>query len=170
MKKYDVLKLEKLTKLIIQCINDNTLRPLLMIRDNDLVIVTVIKKLKEIKKDNLIKFLNFAKKENINLNFTMEYGWTILMKICTLYKFDLDNSILKLLIKLGVKLNLKNSSDGYTALMLVVINGDIKKTKILIEAGADVNIKTFNGNTALDYAKRNNNNELIELLKSNGAK
>lgn len=43
--------------------------------------------------------------------------------------------------------------------------------KILLDAGADVNIKgIYNDETVFDYAKKTGNTEIIELLKSAGAK
>ncbi len=42
--------------------------------------------------------------------------------------------------------------------------------KLLVEKGADVNLKHEYGYTALKIAKAKGNNKIVELLKAHGAK
>jgi len=48
--------------------------------------------------------------------------------------------------------------------------GDLEKVKQLLENGADVNAENKYGLTALMYASYNGHKEVVELLKSYGAK
>ena len=61
--------------------------------------------------------------------------------------------------------NMENN-DGYgrTALMYAVCREDYNTVKLLLDNGADVNMKSDYGNTALDYAKEYEITEIIELL------
>lgn len=48
--------------------------------------------------------------------------------------------------------------------------GKIESVKVLIAAGAKVNIKTEDGETALAHAMRENHMEIVKLLKDAGAR
>lgn len=103
------------------------------------------------------------------------------------------NDITKLLIENNTNLNKQNNKYNYTPLMLLlsldtlvmrtltVIYRQIKNNymeifKLLLEYGADINLKNNNGYTALqlciertNYAERKNNNYICKLLIENGA-
>tara|TARA_B100000315_G_C14542427_1_gene571575 strand:- start:860 stop:1354 length:495 start_codon:yes stop_codon:yes gene_type:complete len=71
----------------------------------------------------------------------------------------------KLLLEYGASINAQNV-EGATALMMATLESKVEIITLLLSKGADKNVKTFNmGMTALDGALRNNNQELIELLK-----
>ena len=55
-------------------------------------------------------------------------------------------------------------------LMYTCSHNDIETSKILLENGANVNNKNSDGFTPLSFALRNKNTDLVELLKSYGAK
>jgi len=59
---------------------------------------------------------------------------------------------------------------GATALMLAVREENFNMVKFLLEMGADVNARDDNGQTALKIAIVHNKPEIVELLKSAGAK
>ncbi len=59
---------------------------------------------------------------------------------------------------------------NYSILMHACDHNDVDVVKILLENGAKVNTKNSRGTTALHRAKQTGNKELIELLKSYGAK
>lgn len=60
-------------------------------------------------------------------------------------------------------------SDTGTALMAAVFKNDIRITKMLLDFNADVNITDANGTTALHYATRLSNEDLVKLLVAYGA-
>lgn len=59
---------------------------------------------------------------------------------------------------------------GYTCLMMAAVNNQLELVKLLAKNGADVNKKAKDGNSALSLAKEENNEEMVKLLKSLGAK
>ena len=63
-----------------------------------------------------------------------------------------------------------NHGNGSTALRAAAIFGEYEPAKILIDAGADVNMIDPVGNTPLDYALENDHHDMIILLLDNGAK
>lgn len=46
----------------------------------------------------------------------------------------------------------------------------VEVMKALLDRGADVNVKTVNGYTALKFAEVGGPKEIVELLKANGGK
>ena len=78
-----------------------------------------------------------------------------------------------LLRKKGANINAalsKKSAMGWTALHYAVINGDVELVKYLIKYGANVNKATGEGSTPLYLAELGNQEEIIKILKSAGAK
>jgi ankyrin repeat protein len=61
-------------------------------------------------------------------------------------------------------------SDGVTALMLASHNGDRKVVQVLLAKRAEVNARTSNGQTALDFATAGEHAEVTALLLQAGAK
>jgi ankyrin repeat protein len=72
------------------------------------------------------------------------------------------------LISIGVDINI---TDGYgrTALMVAVDDRNAGLVSMLLDNGADPNIRDIDGDYPLDVAKYRNDNELIELLTKRGA-
>jgi ankyrin repeat protein len=60
--------------------------------------------------------------------------------------------------------------EGYTCLMMAARNQRPDLVKYLAENGADVNARTADGNTPLSLAEKENNQEMVQLLKKLGAK
>ena len=108
-------------------------------------------------------------------------GWDINSKISnsTLLYWAADLGYVesvKLLVEKGAKLNEKNNL-GDTALMAAVLNFDIRPeantgiiVKILIDAGADVNILDNKNNSPLLLAAYRKNKGIIKMLIDAGAK
>src|SRR4051794_2006632 len=73
----------------------------------------------------------------------------------------------KLLLKAGAEVNARNT---FNASALIWAGGDPVKSTMLIESGADVNVKTQQGRTPLLMAaKRQGNADLVRLLVAKGA-
>ncbi|MEK6832593.1 MAG: ankyrin repeat domain-containing protein [Nanoarchaeota archaeon] len=79
--------------------------------------------------------------------------------------------LVNILITNGADVNAVHSSNGYTPLHIAASHGHKDAVAMLLLAGANVNIKTYNGETPLDLAvKLNQKNkrkgkEVIELIK-----
>jgi uncharacterized protein len=61
-------------------------------------------------------------------------------------------------------------SNGTTALMRAMIRGHLPVAQLLVQNGADVNLKNKEGETCLSVARRFNHAELVRFLKSVGAR
>ncbi|MDY0930556.1 MULTISPECIES: DUF2314 domain-containing protein [Chryseobacterium] len=57
--------------------------------------------------------------------------------------------------------------NGFTLLHRETIAGNLSSVEVLLEAGADKNLKTNNGKSALDYAKQLNWEHLIPIFEQN---
>ena len=68
------------------------------------------------------------------------------------------------LMKRNAFLNQKDNK-GATALMLASAAGHDKIVKLIVDGGADVRIKDRNQNTALEYAQKNSNGKVEQLLQ-----
>ena len=77
--------------------------------------------------------------------------------------------ICKLLIELGVDVNMRETDFGYTPLRWATYNRSIYTCKLLIENGAEVNIRDENGRTALFWAAWTGYIDATRYLLSVGA-
>jgi ankyrin repeat protein len=75
-----------------------------------------------------------------------------------------------LLIRQGADINRQLSDGGETVLMSAAANGKTEVVGVLLENGADVNLKDDRGFTALTYAKIGNHDDVVELLRKHGAR
>jgi len=81
-----------------------------------------------------------------------------------------DTGIVKLLLNKGANVNAKAGQMGMTPLMNAAAFGDVEMVRLLIEKGADIHTKDTEGRTALSQAKVSKKEDIINLLKSHGAK
>jgi len=70
----------------------------------------------------------------------------------------------------GVDPNIKHPNDTCGPLVFAVIGGQKEMVELLIERGANVNDITADGKTVLAYAEQFGNQEIVKILKDNGAK
>ena len=86
-------------------------------------------------------------------------------------RFDLA----KQFIKAGVDVNYQypqsgsNTENGMTPLLYAAKWGNFEMVKLLAENGANLNIRSFNGDTALSIAKKNYNDDIYNYLLEHGA-
>ena len=69
------------------------------------------------------------------------------------------------LLDKGADVNAKRGDSGQTPLMLATLRGEADTVKILLEKGADVNIRGNSGKTALDIAEEKGYVEIIRMIK-----
>ncbi len=81
-----------------------------------------------------------------------------------------DVSFLKKNIEADKSWVTKKWPDGTTLLIYAARKGQLKAVKYLISAGADVNASNNDGETALSVAEDEGHDDVVDLLKQNGAK
>jgi len=69
----------------------------------------------------------------------------------------------------GMDVNVINDKNGWSALHYASFKGYSKMVQILLENGADVDMKNFKGQTALHLAAKKGNLEVVKVLLSYGA-
>jgi ankyrin repeat protein len=70
----------------------------------------------------------------------------------------------KKLISVGCDLN-KQDESGNCAVLMAACRNDLSILKVLFDAGADMNMQDSFGNTVLSWAKKHQNNEMIQLIE-----
>ena len=103
-------------------------------------------------------------------------GYTKIAKILLKYGADINvcngeplinaayygyTKIAKILLKYGADINVSNGEPLRTAAW----KGHTEIAKILLKYGADPNAEDYHGETALDYAKRNNHTQIVKILE-----
>jgi ankyrin repeat protein len=83
-----------------------------------------------------------------------------------------DDHILKMLLDHGADAKFVDGGLGITALMYAAISEGlpVENVKSLLERGAEVNRKTTDGTTALDFSLRQGDPAVIQLLRKAGAR
>lgn len=120
---------------------------------------------------NLIEHFNTSSallvlKGNVNPNLPDAFGLTALS-----YALIRDNKqIVSALIKKGSDVNVR-SENFKTPLMIAAsdLSATVSTIKLLLDAGANLDLKDKWGKTALIYAIENENEALVELLLTRGA-
>lgn len=87
---------------------------------------------------------------------------------------SMDIAKMRRALKMGADPNMssvhQNDGNGCTALRAAAIFGDYDAAKLLIDAGANINMKDTVGKTPLDYAMENDHEDIVDLLLSSGAR
>jgi ankyrin repeat protein len=87
--------------------------------------------------------------------------WAVMLRDVNRVRASLDQ---------GANVNAKDKyNSGYTALMSAAMNGLTDVAKVLLDKGADVNIKDNYGGTALEYAALYGYADIVKLLLEKGA-
>lgn len=112
------------------------------------------------KNDDIINFDKIVNKENINKCYPIEeFSYSLL---ALSIKMNKPNIFKKLIEN---KANLDLICDDKTPLMYTAKYGNIDFAKTLLENGANKRATSNKGNTALDYAKKYDQKELIKILE-----
>ncbi|WP_246501298.1 ankyrin repeat domain-containing protein [Cloacibacterium caeni] len=111
------------------------------------------------KNDDISNFDKIINKENINKCYLIEeFSYSLL---ALSIKMNKPNVFKKLI---NEKANLDLICDDKTPLMYTVKYGNLDFAKLLLENGANKKAISNKGNTALDYAKKYDQKELIKIL------
>ena len=71
----------------------------------------------------------------------------------------------KHLVDHGANLDIQDTEEGFTALMFAAAEGQTEVSKVLLSHGANIKITDKDGDTALDFAKKNGHQEAVRALK-----
>jgi hypothetical protein len=102
----------------------------------------------------------------IDVNRPNRAGYTAIM-LASLADIQTDEhrGVVEKLFHTG-NVNLRATQAGQTALMLAVSHGKLELVRMLIEAGADINVQDDDGSTALMCASEHGHVDLVKLLLS----
>lgn len=106
--------------------------------------------------------------EDVNIKCRDGLQETALMLACR--NRDRGYEAAKLLIQAGADVNARFRGDSYPALMLAVRGHSLKCVKLLIENGARLSLDNGHGITALDWAREEKDEQIIQVLEQAGAK
>ena len=107
--------------------------------------------------------VRYLLEQNANVNITDDPGLSALCYACEGGHLDVVN----MLLSKGAETEAKNARD--TPLMRAIRYGHPTVVEALISSGASVNVKTFSGDTVLDYALEREYLNIINMLISKGA-
>ena len=111
------------------------------------------------KNDDISNFDKIINKENINKCYPIEeFSYSLLALSIKMNKPNVFKKII------NEKANLDLICDDKTPLMYTVKYGNLDFAKLLLENGANKKAISNKGNTALDYAKKYDQKELIKIL------
>ena len=79
-------------------------------------------------------------------------------------------SVVSLLLSHGAEINVRDEESGSTPLHHAASWGRVEVTELLVAEGADLNVRTISGVTALERALQNNHSQIAAFLRAHGAK
>ncbi len=104
-----------------------------------------------------------------DINAEDEFGWTPLHDSSIGRNFK-DGSVLRLLLAHGADVNVRAKDDGQTPLHRASDSGAPEAVRLLLEQGANAEVKGDDGKTALQVASDGGHDEIVKLLQEHGAK
>jgi len=109
------------------------------------------------------KIVEFLLQEGAKVNKTDSFSRNALI-----YAASGSNSeTVQVLIEAGAQLDHTDQAEGFTAIMFAASEGQTEVVKILLEAGADPSIKDKDGDAALDFARNNGHQQIVDILNKN---
>jgi ankyrin repeat protein len=70
-----------------------------------------------------------------------------------------------MLLVWGAEVNIQGTLEGFTPLMTAAAEGQAEVVEILLDAGADRDLKDQDGDTALSFARENGHSHVVALLE-----
>ena len=99
-----------------------------------------------------VKIVKYLAKKGANIHAT-----TLILKLNALHMAANGGreKMIPVLVKLGLDINSRNGDPDYggTVLWHAITAGDLATVKAVVEAGADINLCLFDGNSPLDWAE-----------------
>ena len=99
---------------------------------------------------------------SLETSFSYELSSDVNPLCLAISKGDIEK--VKQIIAYGIDVN-DTTNRGMTPLMYAAIYNQSEIAKLLLEKGANLNLKDKSGSTALDHAKTSGSNEVMEILK-----
>lgn len=121
----------------------------------------------EFGKDEIVAWILCIRGEEFK-NSTNSRGITALM-FSSIGKNPRKHRIAQLLVASGAAVDDRRNPDGDSALLWACLGGTLAVVKLLIEAGADVNVVNKKGMSAIKQAVQSGNLEVVKLLQDRGA-
>lgn len=103
-------------------------------------------------------------KNGADSNARNRKGWTALMFAVSMN----DADTMRILLSAGANINARDK-EGKTALMQAANENNRDSVRVLLGEGADLNLEDYAGETVLDIARRRGYEEIVDLLRKNGA-
>ena len=111
---------------------------------------------------DVVSILLDSKVANANILNKAGYTCTMLVSLAIISS-ETHRAVVKKLFSIA-DLNLRASQHGQTALMLAVSHGRVDMVELLVEGGADVNVRDEDGSTALMCAAEHGHIEIVKVL------
>jgi ankyrin repeat protein len=113
-------------------------------------------------------------RQNSAIQFLLRNGAVpngeILLLAMEKQRFDLAKQFIEARVDVNYQYPLSGGgADGMTPLLYASRWGSLEMVKLLVENGADVNMRAVNGNTALSMARADNNDAIYNYLLEHGA-
>ncbi|CAE8682721.1 unnamed protein product [Polarella glacialis] len=74
-----------------------------------------------------------------------------------------DPHVLRMLIQAGAKVNAVNRH-GYSSFLIAAVSGQEDAVRLLLKAQADLGLKSFKGNTVLDFVKHEGHRNILDII------
>lgn len=100
--------------------------------------------------------------EGADVNLTDKGGYTALHLAASNNHAD----IVEMLLQRGAEVDAREQTMGWTALLWAAKEGHRESVAVLLQHGANIELPDFQGATPLDWAKRNQHVDVVELLSS----
>jgi hypothetical protein len=126
--------------------------------------------------DHPSTLLAILEKNIIPVNTYNSSGWTVLHKLAAVYDTENSPKMLKLLLKYGANINLRDNK-GNTPLLLGAISGNVSIVKTLLDMGSSLTLSNEKGNTPVTLAtspefvsKGGRSKQIAELIKTRNSR